>query len=145
MIGRFCCYWLIFIVAATISACSSFQSAAVSTVVTGNSIRNNLRCPDYQPVTDEMAAAAINVPVERLQALKRARSLTNDDICTMPDKALQRALARLDNPKADHPGEWADFLVARCPRLVREDEAHRDEHGCEVLLPFLHRHYTPAW
>jgi AmmeMemoRadiSam system protein B/AmmeMemoRadiSam system protein A len=36
-------------------------------------------------------------------------------------------------------GEWADFLVRRCPRLVREDEAHRDEHGCEVLLPFLHR------
>lgn len=36
-------------------------------------------------------------------------------------------------------GEWADFLVARCPGLVRENEAHREEHGCEVLLPFLHR------
>lgn len=41
--------------------------------------------------------------------------------------------------KLEVAGEWADFLVARCPRLVREDEAHRDEHGCEVLLPFLHR------
>ncbi len=35
--------------------------------------------------------------------------------------------------------EWADFLVAHCPGLVRETEAHREEHGCEVLLPFLHR------
>jgi len=41
--------------------------------------------------------------------------------------------------KFEVAGDWADFLVARCPRLVREDEAHRDEHGCEVLLPFLHR------
>lgn len=41
--------------------------------------------------------------------------------------------------KLEVAGEWADFLVARCPRLVREDEAHREEHGCEVLLPFLHR------
>ncbi|MBL9155589.1 MAG: AmmeMemoRadiSam system radical SAM enzyme [Verrucomicrobiales bacterium] len=35
--------------------------------------------------------------------------------------------------------EWADFLAARCPRLIRETAAHRAEHGCEVLLPFLHR------
>lgn len=41
--------------------------------------------------------------------------------------------------KLEVAGECVDFLVARCPRLVREDEAHRDEHGCEVLLPFLHR------
>ena len=36
-------------------------------------------------------------------------------------------------------GEWADFLVSHCPRLLREDKAHLEEHGCEVLLPFLHR------
>ncbi|MBU6179079.1 MAG: AmmeMemoRadiSam system protein B [Verrucomicrobia bacterium] len=41
--------------------------------------------------------------------------------------------------KLEVAGEWADFLVRRCPRLVREHESHRDEHGCEVLLPFLHR------
>jgi AmmeMemoRadiSam system protein B/AmmeMemoRadiSam system protein A len=41
--------------------------------------------------------------------------------------------------KFEVAGEWADFLVRRCPRLVREHEAHREEHGCEVLLPFLHR------
>ncbi len=35
--------------------------------------------------------------------------------------------------------EWVDFLVDRCPGLEKEDAAHRDEHGCEVLLPFLHR------
>lgn len=41
--------------------------------------------------------------------------------------------------KLDVAGEWADFLVSRCPRLLRENEAHREEHGSEVLLPFLHR------
>ena len=41
--------------------------------------------------------------------------------------------------KLEVAGEWAAFLVSRCPRLVRENEAHREEHGCEVLLPFLHR------
>jgi len=35
--------------------------------------------------------------------------------------------------------EWAEFLVRRCPGLVCENEAHREEHSCEVLLPFLHR------
>jgi AmmeMemoRadiSam system radical SAM enzyme/AmmeMemoRadiSam system protein B/AmmeMemoRadiSam system protein A len=35
--------------------------------------------------------------------------------------------------------EWADFLARRCPGLVRETDAHREEHGCEVLLPFLLR------
>ena len=41
--------------------------------------------------------------------------------------------------KLEVAGEWAAFLVSRCPRLVRENEAHREEHGGEVLLPFLHR------
>lgn len=41
--------------------------------------------------------------------------------------------------KLEVAGEWAAFLVSRCPRIVRENEAHREEHGCEVLLPFLHR------
>ncbi|MCB1228962.1 MAG: AmmeMemoRadiSam system radical SAM enzyme [Verrucomicrobiae bacterium] len=35
--------------------------------------------------------------------------------------------------------EWVDFLADRCPGLEKESAAHRAEHGCEVLLPFLHR------
>lgn len=35
--------------------------------------------------------------------------------------------------------EAADFLCSKVNLLRREDEAHRKEHGCEVLLPFLHR------
>lgn len=35
--------------------------------------------------------------------------------------------------------EWADYLARRCPGLARETDAHREEHGCEVLLPFLLR------
>lgn len=33
----------------------------------------------------------------------------------------------------------ADFLCSKVNLLRREDDAHRNEHGCEVLLPFLRR------
>ena len=35
--------------------------------------------------------------------------------------------------------KWATFLADHCPGLQRENAAHQAEHGCEVLLPFLHR------
>lgn len=57
-----------------------------------------------------------------------------------PDWSVSAASAwEWPGGKLEVAGEWADFLVRRCPGLVREDEAHRDEHGCEVLLPLLHR------
>ncbi len=44
-------------------------------------------------------------------------------------------------PMANIPvaAEAADFLDSRVTMLRRDDEAHQREHGCEVLLPILHR------
>src|SRR5512138_426586 len=54
--------------------------------------RKNVRCPDNEPWTDEVVAKSLKVPVERLRALKAARSLDNGQICTASDKMLARAL-----------------------------------------------------
>lgn len=69
----------------------------------------NVRCAQYPPVSDEAVARDLTISIEKLAALKGARSLSNRDICTMPQKALDRAFARLEHPKADHPGDWAKF------------------------------------
>jgi len=83
---------------------------------TSISINNNhseqiplLRCPPNTLLTDQLVAASIHVPLDRLLALKKNRSLSNEDICSIPDAGLKRALNRLDSPKADHPGDWATF------------------------------------
>lgn len=69
----------------------------------------NLRCPDKQPWTDEIVAGSIKVPVERLRALKSARSLTNEQICSFPEPMLKRAWSKLETGKAGYPNEWAEF------------------------------------
>lgn len=56
---------------------------------------------------DAGVASALAISVERLVRLQRERSLTNDDICTIPASLLARAQRRVDRPKPDHPGEWA--------------------------------------
>ena len=69
----------------------------------------NLRCPDKQPWSDEIVASSIKVPVERLKALKAARSLSNEQICTFPEPMLKRAWSKLETGKAGYPDEWAEF------------------------------------
>jgi hypothetical protein len=61
------------------------------------------------PASDGEVAARINLTPEKLADLKRRRSVTNLDICTMPEKSYRRMMARLETPKPDHPGEWASF------------------------------------
>ena len=56
---------------------------------------------------DHAVAAAIGQSPERLQRLQEERLLSNDDICTMGQNYLARAVRRLDTPKPDRPGEWA--------------------------------------
>ncbi|MBI1890503.1 MAG: hypothetical protein HYS18_07655 [Burkholderiales bacterium] len=67
------------------------------------------RCSKDVEWTDEVVAETIDLSLERLTALKVQRSLSNQEICTMPEAKLKRALFRLDNPKPDSPGEWAKF------------------------------------
>jgi hypothetical protein len=97
----------------------------------------NLRCPDDKPWTDEVVAKSIKVPVERLKALKSARSMTNDQVCTFPEPMLQRAWKKLDTVKADLPNEWAEFYNLRRRSddgMVRADGLIRGfEHRRAVL------------
>lgn len=67
------------------------------------------RCPAGEAWTDAVVAESLGVDHDRLQRLKAARALSNEDLCTMPAKRLARAQFRVDNPKPDHPGEWASF------------------------------------
>jgi hypothetical protein len=92
------------------------------------------RCPEGVERIDEVVAEAAGLTVERLNAVKVARSLDNDDVCTMPQAKLDRALFRLDNPMPDHPGDWAKFRAKQqadergvvAPNgLVRAMEARR--------------------
>jgi hypothetical protein len=108
MTGRSFHYWLFLLISFTaVSGCQNMSLNRTTAGYEGSG--GNRRCSDFPMVSDEAVARSINVSVERLAALKVARSLTNNDICTMPDEGLKRALYRLDHPKADHPGEWAEF------------------------------------
>lgn len=66
-----------------------------------------------------MVAKATGLDPDRMNTVKRARSLNNADLCTMPEAALERAIWRTENPRPDHPGEWAAFRAMQ----------QRDERG----------------
>lgn len=102
------CGWLLLLLAA-LSGCQSLPAVTVGKKVASDGSGMKWRCPDSRALTDQMVAGSIDVSPERLAALKSNRSLTNNDICSMPDQALKRAFARLDKPKADHPDKWAGF------------------------------------
>lgn len=92
-----------------LQGCNTFSSLGNGKTALNAGREKNRRCPDVRPLTDQVVADSLNVSLERLAALKTNRSLSNSDICAMPDAGLKRAFARLDKPKADHPGEWAEF------------------------------------
>lgn len=66
------------------------------------------RCPE-KPWTDDVVAKAIGVAPEILGNLKANRALTNDDVCTMKESDLQRAMRRVSTPRPSAPAEWARF------------------------------------
>lgn len=65
------------------------------------------RCPDGE--ADAQVAARLGLDLERLAKLRAVRDLDNHDLCVMPAKDLTRAIHRIDHPKPDHPGQWAEF------------------------------------
>jgi hypothetical protein len=68
------------------------------------------RCPDILVRrTDKAIADGIGLSQDKLEVFKTLRKLTNDDICKLPEPALKKMLARFENPKPDHPGEWAKY------------------------------------
>ena len=59
--------------------------------------------------SNEAVAAYRGISLEVVSKLRSERSLTNPEICQMPQEKLERAIFRVDNPKPDHPGEAALF------------------------------------
>lgn len=66
-------------------------------------------CPTDVELTDAVVSSSLNLSPEQISAVKAARALSNNDLCTMPKAKLDRAMYRTDHPKADKPGEWAKF------------------------------------
>lgn len=54
-------------------------------------------------------ADALHVEVNALITVKLVRGLSAVDLCTMPEAKLRRAVAKVAEPKPDHPGEAASF------------------------------------
>ncbi len=75
----------------------------------GQEMQAQARCSAEQERSDAALAALLKISPAQLERLRRQRAIDNHDLCVMPERYLQRALARLDNPKPDHPGEWASF------------------------------------
>ena len=67
------------------------------------------RCQPGADASDEALALALGLSPSRVERLHKLRNLSNHDICTMPAKLLKRALAKVETPKPDSPGEWAEF------------------------------------
>jgi hypothetical protein len=51
------------------------------------------RCPPGPDASDEALTAALGMDSDRLDRLHKLRNLSNQDICSMPTKLLQRAVA----------------------------------------------------
>lgn len=75
----------------------------------GQELQAKARCSAEEERSDAALAALLKISPAQLERLRRQRAIDNHDLCVMPERYLQRALARLDNPKPDHPGEWASF------------------------------------
>ena len=55
-----------------------------------------ITCPEN--VTDQELASIISSSLDELQAMKRARSLTNATICQLPKAKIARALKKTSDP-----------------------------------------------
>jgi hypothetical protein len=96
------------VAAFALSGCQSLQPSGTGKAGAHGAVAT-LRCGTIDTASDAQVAASINLPPEKLVDLKNRRSVTNDDICSMPEHRYQRMMAKFETPKPDHPGEWATF------------------------------------
>ncbi len=87
--------------------------AGVALAEQGVSQGESLRCPPALEWTDAVVADAVGLTEAELEDLKRARSLDNTSVCTMPEEKLRRAIWRASNPKPTGAGEWAALRAAQ--------------------------------
>jgi photosystem II stability/assembly factor-like uncharacterized protein len=69
--------------------------------------------------SDEEVAKQLSITLDQVRRLHTERGLSNEILLQLPAKARARALARLDEPRPDNPGEAAMF------RMLQE----KDEEG----------------
>jgi len=74
---------------------------------------------DGWPMTAAQVAAHRGIDPNMLEQLHFKRSLDVSQVCSMPQKKLERALYKVQNPMPDHPGEWAKLRAKQS----------MDEHG----------------
>jgi len=66
-------------------------------------------CPIDRSWDDDVLQGVLGVPVETVRKLHDIRGLAAWEICTIAPDKLARALAKVDQPKPDHPGEALTF------------------------------------
>jgi hypothetical protein len=66
-------------------------------------------CPIDRSWEDDVLQSVLGVSAETLQKLHDIRGLAPWEICTIAPEKLARALAKVDQPKPDHPGEAVAF------------------------------------
>lgn len=103
------CFVFYLLLPILLAACQTPVVTSKNSTSPPTSYSKELRCPDTAPLTDAAVAESISISVAQLADLRIARSVTNEDICTMPEAKYSRMLARFQAPKPDHPGEWASF------------------------------------
>lgn len=72
---------------------------------------------DGQMMTVGEIAGKRSITIEDVENLAKQRSLTPDQVCTIPQKRLERAIWRLANPKPSNPSE-----ALRWRQLAEQDE-----------------------
>ena len=58
-------------------------------------------------MTAAQVAAHRGIDPDMIEQLRHNRSLDISQLCDIPEAKLKRALYRVNNPKPDHPGDWA--------------------------------------
>ena len=67
------------------------------------------RCDVKREWTFNYLSDLLKLDGPTLARVKLSRSLSNVDLCTLPEARLQRTMVRALQPKPDHPGELATF------------------------------------
>ena len=84
------------------------------------------------PLTAAAIAEQRQLTPTMVSDLQTKRSLTLADLCAIPDDKLQRAIARVHQPKPDHPGEACAF--ARCNGRMSRARSARTDWQTRMLL-----------
>ena len=94
-------------------------------------------CPAYGADDSGLAAAQVaerlGISLGQVTRLNKERGLSNDALLQLPPEKLSRAVWRLENPKPDHPGEYASFRALQ----DQDDEGNIPENALSTAIEQL--------